>query len=139
MRAAKPGPVAHVPARRAAKRCVLVVDDEPLIREMLALTVRSEGYAVLTAANGRDALQQLQANSVDVILLDLMMPVMDGRKFRIEQLLQPGLAHIPVIVLTAAWALAVDMEMLQPVAFVSKPFDLEVVLQSVAVACAPAL
>ena len=123
---------------RGARPMVMVIEDEPVIRDTLALALAGEGYAVLTAANGRDALKLLQASPVDVILLDLMMPVMDGRTFRVEQLLHPNLKHIPVIVLTAAYIVATDLQSLRPSAYHSKPFDLDVVLHSVALACTPA-
>jgi len=116
----------------------MVIEDEPVIRDTLALALAGEGYTVVTAANGRDALKLLQFTPVDVILLDLMMPVMDGRTFRIEQLLHPHLKHSPVIVLSATYIFAADIQSLRPLAYHSKPFDLDVVLHSVASACTPA-
>jgi CheY-like chemotaxis protein len=83
-------------------RTVLVVEDESVIRVGMEQLLRSAGYTVVTARNGQAALDLLRAGTpVDAILLDLMMPVMDGWAFRRKQLRDPGLAHIPVIVLSA--------------------------------------
>jgi CheY-like chemotaxis protein len=86
-----------------APRRVLVVEDDALIRESLIDALEEHGYQVTGAANGRDALDVLATPPrPDVILLDLMMPVMDGRSFRDQQLRDPALAAIPVVVLSAA-------------------------------------
>jgi two-component system OmpR family response regulator len=58
---------------------ILIVDDDRDIRELLAEYLRDEGYGVTTASNGRDALEQLARRAVVAILMDLSMPVMDGR------------------------------------------------------------
>jgi CheY-like chemotaxis protein len=82
---------------------VMVVEDDGLIRESLLEVLADQGYQVIGAGNGREALAALAtAPRPDVILLDLMMPVMDGRSFRDEQLRDPDLAGIPVVVLSAA-------------------------------------
>jgi CheY-like chemotaxis protein len=82
---------------------VLVVDDDEDIREALQTLLEDEGYRVLLARNGLDALTCLRGGERPcVILLDLMMPVMTGWAFRDEQLQDPLLAPIPVIVITAA-------------------------------------
>jgi CheY-like chemotaxis protein len=82
---------------------VLVVEDDGLIRESLLEVLADQGYQVTGAGNGREALTALATvPRPDVILLDLMMPVMDGRSFRDEQLRDPDLAGIPVVVLSAA-------------------------------------
>jgi CheY-like chemotaxis protein len=89
--------------REGVSRLVLVVDDDARIREALADLLVGEHYEVLTASNGREALKRLREvqGDVDLILLDLSMPVMDGVAFRVEQLADPGIANIPVIVLSA--------------------------------------
>jgi CheY-like chemotaxis protein len=113
----------------AVGKRVLVVDDDQDIRETLAELLTDEGYLVESASNGREALTTLR-NGVrpDVILLDLMMPVMDGYQFRDEQRADPLLASIPVIVITAGSnpslsALGANM-------FVPKPLDLGRLLDS---------
>lgn len=81
---------------------ILVVDDEADIRTLLAEVLEGEGYSVATAANGMEALQSLRSSSPPcVILLDLMMPVMDGYGFCAERERDPDLAALPVIVITA--------------------------------------
>ncbi len=108
---------------------VLVVDDDPAIRGFLSETLLDEGYEVRDAANGQEALDALDAWHADVILLDLMMPVMDGWTFRQRQLEAGSINHIPVIVMSAARAL--PDERLRAVATFSKPFDLGTLLETV--------
>src|SRR5437879_13133309 len=81
---------------------VLVVDDDALIRDTLATALGDEGYAVRVASNGRAALVTIDSWRPDLIVLDLMMPVMDGPSFRAVQRAGSNMAHIPVIVLSAA-------------------------------------
>ena len=110
---------------------VLIVDDDEDIRDALKDLLEDEGYRVLTADNGRDALETLAGGAAPrVILLDLMMPVMDGWQFRIEQKKDPLLAAIPVVVITAAGDVG-EMD----VDVVPKPIDLERVLGAVARHC----
>jgi CheY-like chemotaxis protein len=81
---------------------VLVVEDDPDLREMMEQMLHLEGFATLTAPNGQEALNLLRAGApVKVILLDLMMPVMDGWEFRRCQRADPKLADIPVVVMSA--------------------------------------
>ncbi|HEY5451481.1 MAG TPA: response regulator [Polyangia bacterium] len=82
---------------------MLVVDDDSAVRTALKELFETEGYDVAVAANGRAALNQLRVGVRPcVVLLDLMMPVMDGWDFRTEQLKDPALKDIPVFILTAA-------------------------------------
>jgi CheY-like chemotaxis protein len=81
---------------------ILVVEDDAGAREALSDILREEGFDVTQAANGREALDQLRDGMRPcVILLDLVMPVMDGWEFRQRQLSEATLAPIPVVVLTA--------------------------------------
>jgi CheY-like chemotaxis protein len=84
----------------------MVVEDDLAIRESLVELLEEEGYAVLSAPNGREALEMLRRSAPlslpCLILLDLMMPVMDGWQFRREQRSDPELGKIPVVVITAA-------------------------------------
>jgi CheY-like chemotaxis protein len=83
---------------------ILVVDDDAGIRDSLADLLDDEGYQVVTANDGRDGLaklRQLNASRPCVILLDLMMPVMNGPQFYAEQQRDPALASIPVVVISA--------------------------------------
>jgi CheY-like chemotaxis protein len=82
-------------------RLLLVEDDVP-VRDSLREALQEEGFRVVTAANGRDALAVLRRGPrPDAILLDLMLPVMDGWDFRQEQLRDPALSDIPVLIVTA--------------------------------------
>ena len=82
---------------------ILVVDDDASIRAAMRELLETEGYDVTEAANGLAALGKLRAGlRPAVILLDLMMPVMDGWDLRTEQLRDPELAAIPVLIVTAA-------------------------------------
>jgi len=101
---------------------ILVVDDDPDIRESLREVLEDEGYAVACVGNGREALDYLHREPRPrVILLDLMMPVMDGWQFRREQKRDPAIADIPLIVITATGKrpVLIDAEEL-----VMKPLDL---------------
>jgi CheY-like chemotaxis protein len=82
---------------------ILIVDDEPAIREMLAAFLEDEGHTTALAAEGQAALAYLQsdASRPDMILLDLMMPVLTGWEFLAAQRQQPDLASIPVILISA--------------------------------------
>jgi CheY-like chemotaxis protein len=107
---------------------VLVVEDDPDLREMMEQLLHLEGFAPLTAPNGREALTLLQAGApVKAILLDLMMPVMDGWEFRERQLSTPELAGIPVVVISAV---DVDrMDRLNPAAAFRKPLAFDQVIE----------
>ncbi len=87
----------------AAQRVLLVVDDDAAIRESLSELLRDEGYLVVTAANGREALERLREAGAApcLIILDLMMPVMSGEEFYDEKQRDPALADIPVVVVSA--------------------------------------
>jgi CheY-like chemotaxis protein len=84
-----------------AGQTVLVVEDEERMREMLRLTLEKEGWRVSEAENGRRALERLAEGVPTVILLDLMMPEMDGFEFMVEFHKQPDCRQVPVIVITS--------------------------------------
>jgi CheY-like chemotaxis protein len=106
---------------------VFIVEDDVDTREMLGRFLELEGFNVETAANGRQALDRLEAGAApSVIVLDLMMPVMDGWQFRREQIRRASLAKIPVIVVSAAGRDRLGQ--IDANAFLSKPVDLEELL-----------
>ena len=83
-------------------RSILVVDDDPDVRDAIASVLGDEGYQVTSAGNGREALEQLRKRTrPSLILLDMVMPDMDGWNFRMELKKQPELAAIPVVILSA--------------------------------------
>ena len=113
----------------ATEQTVLVVDDDVDVRESLAEVLSCAGYRVSTARNGRAALEGLRTARPDVILLDLMMPVMNGWQFRAAQERDVALAAIPVIVISA-----VATQNTAPggvAATLTKPFSIDALLQAV--------
>jgi CheY-like chemotaxis protein len=112
---------------------ILVVEDDADIRSALGDILADEGYAVSSAADGREALGLLRAGlSPQVILLDLMMPVMAGPDFRAAQLADPALSDIPVILITAEGRLREISQALRAAASFSKPFELSRLLRAIA-------
>lgn len=115
-----------------AKR-ILVVEDDTSIRELLVELLESEGYVVASAVNGLEGLKILQSeNSPDLILIDLMMPVMDGYSFRTEQLKNPTWSKIPTVVMSAEANAKEKMKNFSITAFLSKPVELDTILKTVA-------
>lgn len=114
------------------KKTILVVEDDIDIRENLAEFLVSEGYDVLTAADGQKALGVLRAASVlpQAILLDLRMPRMDGFKFREEQVKDARLASIPVLLMTADAHVETDRFKIGGMTYVKKPIDIEALAQT---------
>lgn len=114
---------------------VFIVEDDLDTREMLARFLELEGFHVESAENGKLALERLAGTETCVILLDLMMPVMDGWQFRQAQVQNADLAKIPVIVVSAAGRDRI--ERIDADAYLSKPVDLEELLGCVAQFCSP--
>jgi CheY-like chemotaxis protein len=118
---------------RAAPDCqrsILVVDDDASIREALSDLLGDEGYRVTTATNGAEALTLLRRPELlrpCVILLDLMMPVMNGQEFYAEQQRDPALARIPIVVVSADGNIALKAAAFGG-EFLAKPVRLETVL-----------
>jgi CheY-like chemotaxis protein len=117
---------------------ILIVEDDHDIQEALARILEGEGYEVAVAENGTAALEQLRrGNPTDLILLDLMMPVMDGWQFRAEQRTDPRLSGVPVVVLSAHGGSRPEADPLAPAAFLKKPIDLHLLLDTVRRCAAP--
>jgi len=127
---------AYMMARGVSQCPVLIVEDDEDLREMMAQLLTLEGFQTAAVANGREALDYLhQATRPDVILLDLMMPIMDGWEFRRRQQADPVLAPVPVIVLSALdQARAAN---LNATAFLKKPLDFDRLLTLVRSHCRP--
>jgi CheY-like chemotaxis protein len=89
-----------------APKRILIVDDDAQTRDGLALAIRTAGHTVRTAANGLEALKEVRVCRPDLIVLDLIMPTMDGWTFRTHQLTDPALADIPVVVLSGVGQVA---------------------------------
>jgi len=113
----------------AAKR-ILIVEDDIDIQETFAEILISEGYEVVTASNGREGLKQLeQSSEFHLVILDLMMPVLDGFGFRAEQLKNSEWAKIPVLVLSADGHIHKKLEGMPGIAYLKKPPDLDALLE----------
>lgn len=111
-------------------KSILVVDDDPAIRSALTEILNDEGYRSLSAANGVEALSLLRSNHpTALVVLDLMMPVMDGYGFLAEQRRDPALAHIPVVAITADTR--GRQQKLDVAAVVFKPFSLAQLLSKI--------
>src|SRR5438067_8037587 len=114
---------------------VMIVEDDPDTREMLERFLQLEGFDVRTAANGELALKALEADSsLCVILLDLMMPVMNGWQFRQAQASDPKLARIPVVVVTASGSRE-DIPVIEADGWLSKPVDFDRLLATIEPLC----
>jgi two-component system response regulator VicR len=107
---------------------VLVVDDEVMLRDMITMVLEDAGHTALTASNGAEALEVLAREGAEVVLMDIMMPVLDGHEAFQRIRSQPELRHIPVVLMSAA-----DPPPLDPAlsGFLSKPFRLVELLEVV--------
>jgi DNA-binding response OmpR family regulator len=113
---------------------VLVVDDEPMVRETLGQVLTDEGYVVDLAVDGETALERVHAARPDAILLDLMMPGMNGRQFLQALRDDPAYANVPVLIMTAVIGLEVNLATLGASEVVEKPFNVDELLNKVALA-----
>jgi CheY-like chemotaxis protein len=105
---------------------ILIVDDDPAVRTLLAEVVRREGAEPVLAASGVEGYAALAGahSSIALVLLDLSMPEMDGFRFRELQLEDPDLAAIPIIVLTGFMLSANELSFMRPAAVLTKPASL---------------
>ena len=117
---------------------ILIADDDADVRESLRLLLELNGHSVDEARNGREALDALDGRATRpcVILLDLMMPVMDGWQFRRAQLQNPAVADVPVVVISAVPSHIQHAEELAAHRVFSKPFDYDALLTEVDALCA---
>jgi DNA-binding response OmpR family regulator len=116
----------------ATESYVLVVDDDPAIRGLVADALREEGYSVDLAAHGREALEAMRARRPATVVLDLMMPVMDGFTFieacQSEQLCD----NVPIVVISAMREALERIQAVRVRAYMAKPFDLHDLVRTVA-------
>ena len=122
--------------KKAAHETVLVVDDDPEIRESLSELLDHRGYSVLQAENGRralDVLKEIAARTPCIVVLDLAMPVLDGHQFLKYRAEDPILRHIPVVVVSG------NPRPLQPLegieAYLQKPLEPDVLLEIIRRTC----
>jgi len=115
---------------------VMVVDDNPKVCGLMQALLEADGFAVTCAANGQEALSHLrQEGPPSVILLDLSMPVMDGRQFRRRQLEDPELADIPVVLVSGEEDLPGAAASLGASAYFAKPVEAPGLLRAVHALC----
>lgn len=105
----------------------MVVEDEPVIRSLLSITLADEDYCVETAADGQEALDKVQRLRPDAIVLDLLLPIMDGWEL-IEALREPPVDDVIPIVAVSASQRYTRVGEDGVVAFLSKPFDIDTLL-----------
>ena len=124
------------------RRRILVVDDEPHVVAYLEMLLQDQGYATVSAANGREGLEKARAEGPDLICLDITMPEESGVRMYRNLKEDPELASIPVLVVTAVTGLGGDPEPFRhflntrkstppPEAFFSKPIEREAFLAKV--------
>ena len=117
---------------------IFLVDDDPEIRELLADVLRAEGYEVIAAANGHDGLARLRGNPPpDLILLDMMMPIMNGPQFLEACDAAESLRAVPVVVLSAYECADAPVFGGRVVQYLRKPIELESLIALVERWCAP--
>jgi DNA-binding response OmpR family regulator len=120
-------------SRAARSAPVLIIEDDPELRDALCALLRGEGYQVATAADGREGLDRMGAPPrPGLVLLDLMLPQMDGFEFRVRQLEDPELAGIPVIVFSGGGDVEQKAARLGVAASLMKPLDFRTLLDHVA-------
>ncbi len=102
---------------------IMIIDDDPYIRELERTLLRNEGYTIYEAGNGREALQQLKENKIDLCVLDIMMPEMDGYEFC--RLARKYYQDLPILMLTAKGDLSQKVKGFELGAddYLTKPFE----------------
>src|SRR5262245_35335645 len=116
---------------------VLIIEDDRSISESLSELLESEGYAVEVAYNGQEGLEALNKAPIlpCLILLDLMMPVKDGFQFRAEQLQDPRISQVPVVVMSADGNVQQKKARIGAAEYIRKPVDIEVYLDVIRRVC----
>jgi two-component system chemotaxis response regulator CheY len=113
---------------------ILVVEDDAGIRETLVECLASEGYAVETASNGAEGLERVRRGRFDVVVLDLVMPIVNGAEFLEATGRDPGLREVPVLLMTAAMP-SPRGSFPRAAAYLAKPFELGELLDTVERLC----
>jgi CheY-like chemotaxis protein len=111
---------------------ILIVEDDAAVRDAMRLVLEMAGYTVKGVPNGREALDYLRQNERPcVILLDLLTPDMDGWEFRRQQLENPRLADIPVVIVSGKAAVQDEAKTLNVAGFIQKPIEVPALLGTV--------
>ena len=115
---------------------VLPVEDDPDCRESVKTLLEAEGYSVRTAGDGLQALDEVRKErDLCAVLLDLMLPIQDGWWFRAQQLRDPDLAAVPVVVMSALAQVDVEAQQLGVQDYIAKPVEPEVLFSILARNC----
>ena len=112
-------------------KTILVVDDEFYTAEILTFVLQTEGYRVLTAVNGRDGLDKLRLSPVDLVILDIMMPIMNGGEMARAMQADQVLANVPILITSALSEHVVQGMVDRYQGFLRKPFQIKSVLAQV--------
>ena len=115
----------HASEEELGPKDVLVVEDEPYLCDLIADVLEAEGHTTRKASNGLDALELLSDRPPQLVLLDLMMPVMDGWEFMTELRANPAWRDIPVVIITAVYDVAKTETITGAAAVITKPFDID--------------
>lgn len=108
---------------------ILVADDEPTIRELLHAVLTDEGFEVILATNGQQAIDVIGSIRPDVVLMDVMMPVLDGREAVRQIATLPDELRPPVVMMSAAMSVSQDEPHIS--IFLPKPFDLDRLVETI--------
>ncbi len=110
---------------------ILLVEDDLSIRELLVEIFENEGYQVSSSLNGLEGIKSLQTETPDLIVMDIMMPVMDGYAFRKEMLADPKSSSIPLLALSAQTQSIEKLADYGITNFIKKPLELDELLEAV--------
>ncbi len=125
------GASSHQDRAKVEAKDVLVVEDEPYLCDLIADVLEAEGHNTRKASNGLEALERLREQRPQIILLDLMMPVMDGWEFLATLRSHPQWDGIPVVIITAVYDVARTKRDTGARAVITKPFDIDQLAEAV--------
>ena len=111
-----------------AGKCILVADDDQDLVDLLKLDLTHEGYEILTALDGKEALQILNSQKVDLVILDVMMPYVDGYHVAYELTSHPAQGALPKILILTSRDVTEEREIAKlsgADVLIQKPFDME--------------
>ncbi len=124
MRKAKSFSFAPIRRRRDLMTTILIVDDDRDVIELLSYLTQKQGFRLVTAEDGREGVELAQREKPSLVIMDIMMPKLDGLKATLELRCQDSTRDIPIIILTANGKMRADFEPLPNVlAYIEKPFE----------------
>ena len=126
--------MSHGPVK-SEKKSVLVIEDDPDARDLLVRVLESAGYRVRATSNCVTGLAHLRSEPTCLVLLDLMVPVMDGWQFRAAQLNDPDVATVPVLVVSGHPTVGQQAKLLGAAGYLPKPIDVDRLVEMVKQHC----